>query len=158
MASYLVLTPPGARSDAVEARFIADSFSWVAFLLPAVWLLFKRQWIAGIVVAALQTVVAIFTAEADFMLAGLLTELALRLLVALEGPSFIASRLQARGWTLRDIIPAHDLATAEMMYDVGVARDGSLPGGGAAQPLPGLVAGAGPRGAGFGVFELYGER
>ena len=68
------------------------SFSWIAFLFPAIWLLFKRQWIAGIAVAILQSIIAILTSEPRAMLAGLLIELALRLLVALEGPAFVARR------------------------------------------------------------------
>ena len=96
MASYLVLTPPAALGNDEDARFIADKFSWIAFLFPAIWLLFKRQWIAGIVVAILQSIMAILTSRAPLPCwQGLLIELALRLLVALEGPAFVARRLES---------------------------------------------------------------
>ncbi|MBW9065431.1 DUF2628 domain-containing protein [Rhizobium herbae] len=157
MASYLVLTPPAALKNDEDARFIADKFSWIAFLFPAIWLLFKRQWIAGIVVVILQSIVAILTSEPRAMLAGLLIELALRLLVALEGPAFVARRLEADGWTLQSVIATDDLTLAEMIYDHETAAH--APGDSGWQPpaLPQTTAKSEGRTA-FGLFENYGER
>ncbi len=159
MASYLVLTPPAARPNDEDARFIADKFSWIAFLFPAIWLLFKRQWIAGIAVAILQSVVTILTSEPRAMLAGLLIELALRLLVALEGPAFVARRLEADGWTLQSVIATDDLALAEMIYDHETAARATASGETAWQPpaLPPATTKSENR-TGFGLFENYGER
>ncbi|WP_349436540.1 DUF2628 domain-containing protein [Pararhizobium sp. A13] len=158
MASYLVLTPPAARPNDVDARFIVDKFSWIAFLFPAIWLLFKRQWIAGIAVAILQSAVTFLTSEPRAMLAGLLIELALRLLVALEGPAFVARRLESDGWTLQSIVTADDLTAAEMIYDQ--ATDATAGGEAAWQPpaLPTATTKSADGRAAFGLFENYGER
>lgn len=159
MASYLVLTSPGAARDDVNARFIADKFSWVAFVFPAIWLLFKRQWLAGIAVAILQGVVTFTTQEPHLMLAGLLVELALRLLVALEGPAFIVRGLEAKGWTLQSVITADDLPTAELIYDhaaeaeTAVIHDTWQP-----PSMPSAAASASGNRAAVGLFENYGER
>lgn len=158
MASYLVLTSPGALKSDENARFIADKFSWFAFVLPAIWLLFQRQWVAGITVAILQGLVTFATPEPS--LAGFLIELALRLLVALEGPAFVASRLQARGWTLQSIITAEDLVTAEMIYDHETAETTVATGETAWQPpvLPTTAAKPADGRAAVGLLENYGER
>lgn len=159
MASYLVLTPPATLRNDEDARFIADRFSWIAFLFPAIWLLFKRQWIAGIAVAILQSIVTILTSEPRAMLAGLLIELALRLLVALEGPAFVARRLESHGWTLQSVIATDDLALAEMIHDHETAARTTASGQAAWHPpaLPPAATKSENRTA-FGVFENYGER
>ncbi|CAN7297694.1 DUF2628 domain-containing protein [Pararhizobium sp. LjRoot255] len=159
MASYLVLTPPAALRNDEDARFIADKFSWIAFLFPAIWLLVKRQWIAGVTVAILQSTIAILTSELRAMLAGLLIGLALRLLVALEGPAFVARRLEAAGWTLQSVIATDDLALAEMIYDHETAAQATASGDAARQlpALPPSTARSENRPA-FGLFENYGER
>jgi len=157
MASYLVLTPPAALRNDEDARFIADKFSWIAFLFPAIWLLFKRQWIAGIAVAILQLIVTTLTSEPRAMLAGLLVELALRLLVALEGPAFVARGLEADGWTLQSIIATDDLALAEMIYHHETAAHEPDDTGWQPPALPQATAKSEGRTA-FGLFENYGER
>ena len=152
MTSYLVYSPPGEKP--LDIRFIADRFSWLAFIFPAVWLLFKRQWLAGIAIIAVQAAIAATTTEPHHLAAGLLAELALRLLIALEGPRFVASRLEAAGWTLQAVIPAPDLATAEAICD-------SLPDSTAAPTSTISLKSTENGKAGtpaFGLFETYGER
>ena len=149
MASYLVLTPPAALRNDEDARFIADKFSWIAFLFPAIWLLFKRQWIAGIAVAILQLVVTTLTSEPRAMLAGFL--------VALEGPAFVARGLEAGGWTLQSIIATDDLALAEMIYHHETAAHEPDDTGWQPPALPQATAKSEGRTA-FGLFENYGER
>lgn len=153
MASYLVLIPPGARPDDENTHFIADGFVWTAFIFPGLWLLVKRQWIAGFVVIALQIAIAVLTAEPEAFLAAVLIELAIRALVGLEGSAFIARRLEAAGWTLRAVIVADDLETTEEIYDLEAADDAADHW----QPptLPSSPAGRRPS---FGLFENYGER
>ena len=153
MTSYLVYIPPGGKPlDTI--RHIADRFTWLAFIFPAFWLLFKRQWLAGIAVFVVQGAITVATAEPNLLIAGLLAELALRLLVALEGPRFVASRLEAAGWTLHTVISAPDRATAEAICDslldtVDVPTSTisltSASNGKAGTPV-------------FGLFETYGER
>ncbi len=157
MASYLFLTSPGAPKNDDGARFIADKFSWLAFVFPAIWLLFKRQWIAGIAVAIFQGLVTFLTQDPSAMLAGLLIELALRMLVALEGPAFIARRLEAQGWTLQAVITADDLTTAEMIYDHQIAATVPATDNWRAPALPAATQSTEGRAA-FGLFENYGER
>jgi hypothetical protein len=82
------------------------------------------------------------------------------LLVALEGPAFVAQRLQSSGWTLQSIITADDLAIAEMIYDHAAATEGPAEGEAIWQPpvLPAAVAKPADGRAAVGLFENYGER
>ncbi|WP_429123994.1 DUF2628 domain-containing protein [Ensifer sp. 4252] len=156
MASYMILTPPGARADDDRARFVADGFSWGAFLFPALWLFAQRMWLTGILVAVLQILLISLSAIGGGLLTALLLHLALALVVSLEGPVFIVRRLIARDWTLRSIVPARDLETAEEIYFANVA-----PADRKAMERPAVdwprqaQANTGP---GLGLFESYGER
>ncbi|WP_026615240.1 DUF2628 domain-containing protein [Ensifer aridi] len=157
MASYLIMTPPGAPADDEKARFIADGFSWAAFFFPAIWLLVKRAWLLGIAVAVLQILLILLSTIQGGFAAALIMQIALSLLVSLEGPLFIAKRLTAREWTLRSIIPARDRETAEEIYFSNTAADNP----GKATPLPSVEWSTTkrPRGtSGLGFFEPYGER
>jgi hypothetical protein len=156
MASYMILTPPGARADDDRARFVPDGFSWGAFLFPALWLFAKRMWLFGIAVAVLQILLISLSASAGGVLAALLLHLALALLVALEGPMLIVRRLIARDWTLRSIVPARDLETAEEIYFANVpSTDRTAVTRPVADWPRQTPANSGP---GLGLFESYGER
>lgn len=49
MATYTVLAPPvsapGGAGDADRLIFVRDGFSWGAFLIPILWMLYRRLWI-----------------------------------------------------------------------------------------------------------------
>jgi hypothetical protein len=160
MITYLVYLPSGARRDSPDVVFLADRFAWLAFVFPAFWLVFQRQWTAGIVVFILQGLLMTGSALPGAALAAILMELALRLLVALEGPSFLANRLEAKGHTLAAIVPAPDLATAEAMYGAMLETAGAettpllhrMPAGSASNTA------VDPSNPGFGLFDTYGSR
>lgn len=156
MASYMILTPPGGPADDERARFVADGFSWGAFLFPALWLFSKRMWLFGIAVAVLQILLISLSAIAGGVLAALLLHLALALLVALEGPMLIVRRLTIRGWTLRAIVPARDLETAEEIYFANVPTSDRRA---MERPVVDWPSQAPLKaGAALGLFESYGER
>ncbi|PST17556.1 DUF2628 domain-containing protein [Mesorhizobium plurifarium] len=158
MASYLIMTPPGAPADDERARFIADGFSWTAFFFPGPWLIVKRAWLIGISVAILQFVLLLSASMPGGFGAALLVHLALGLIVSLEGPLLIASKLSARDWTLRSVVPARDLETAEEIY---YSSPGSTDHETHAAPLPSIDRSSPGRPAGtagLGFFESYGER
>lgn len=160
MTPFLVYLPPGARRDSADAIFVADRFAWPAFVFPALWLLFKRQWTAGIAVFILQSAMTAAGGLAGAGLAAILMELALRLLVALEGPTYLAYRLEKRGFTLAAVVPAPDLRTAEAIYGATLQDLATDP----ALPLPRLGPGwnnsqtIDPANPGFGLFDTYGSR
>ncbi|MBD9374431.1 DUF2628 domain-containing protein [Rhizobium sp. ARZ01] len=115
-ASYLILTPPGAPAAAENATFIRDGFRWTAFFFPVPWLLVHRLWFWGIIALVLQVAASILTDSSELAAAGFTLALAVSLLTALEGPQVLARSREARNWTLRSIVSARDLQTAEQIY------------------------------------------
>ncbi|MDO1584688.1 DUF2628 domain-containing protein [Rhizobium oryzicola] len=117
MISLYVLEPPsGADRDHRSTRFIADRFNWLAFLFPGLWLLWKRCWLTGAVVLGLQIAAGRVAELPGLSLAGMLTNLALALVIGLEGHHILVKSLRFKCWTLQDVVVATDLASAEAAY------------------------------------------
>jgi hypothetical protein len=118
MASYIVMADPNDRTGE-SVRFVRDSFSVFAFLLPLVWLLWKHLWLeAALLFAALGLVT--FGAHFAFGESSLslmpMVSAALGLLCALEGPARQIADLERRGMTAAQIIPASSLRDAEEIF------------------------------------------
>lgn len=124
MTSFIVLIPPGGpEPDHRTTRFIADRMVWTAFVFPWLWLLLNRCWLWGILVFALQFVCGWLMDQPGLFWAGTAAELALAMIIGLEGRKIVVHRLMAKGWTLVDIVTAPDLATAEEIYFSGPAGE-----------------------------------
>ena len=143
MATFLVLIPPGAKSQDERARFISDRFSWLAFFLPVVWLLWHRAWLAAALAFAVQALGSAVADHPAYGLAGLGLCLATSLLIALEGPSMVVAGLERKGWTLDAVIAAEDRDTAEEIYDMDTAAGEGTP-----ESAPALLPASGPAGRG----------
>ncbi|MFD1329843.1 DUF2628 domain-containing protein [Mycoplana ramosa] len=115
-ASFLILTPPGEPAAAENATFIRDGFRWTAFFFPALWLLVHRLWLWGAIALVLQFAAMALSASPEFGAAGLALAISVSLLTALEGPQALAKAREARDWTLRSVVVARDLETAEFIY------------------------------------------
>lgn len=123
MASYLILTPPGAPNRSAvsdrycdETRFIRDGFSWKAFVFPALWMLYHRLWLHAAAAILLQGLAVELIRQPGFFAAGAAILLAVHVLAALEGRHALSQRLIDRGWTMENLVSAHDLATAEQIH------------------------------------------
>ena len=117
MATFLILTPEnGPDRDHRTTRFIRDGFSATAFVLPGLWLLVHRLWLAGVIVLLIQVVGVALLRQPASMPAGLAILMAISLLTALEAKQFHAGSLAARGWQTNAIITADTLGTAEAIY------------------------------------------
>ncbi|MFD1747256.1 DUF2628 domain-containing protein [Rhizobium helianthi] len=124
MKSFLVLLPPGGpTADHRTTRFIADKMVWTAFVFPGLWLLFQRCWLWGGLVFAAQIFAGRLMDWPGFFWAGFCAQLALGLLIGLEGRKMVIRRLMGKGWTLVDIVTAPDLTTAEQIYFSGPAGE-----------------------------------
>ncbi|MBN9057081.1 MAG: hypothetical protein BGO06_21030 [Shinella sp. 65-6] len=134
MATFLVLIPPGAKSQDERARIVRDRFSWLALFLPVIWLLWHRAWIAAALAFAVQALGSAVSDHPVFGLAGLGLFLATNLLVALEGPSMVAAGLERRGWTVDAVISAGDRETAEDIYYTESPAGGAETRGGVSLP------------------------
>ncbi len=117
MTSYLVLEAPGrADRDHRTTRFIADRFSWLALLLPWIWFAIHRMWWVAISIVVLQIAAGQVARLDGFGIIGILFALSVGLVAGFEGRNLVQRHLIAKGWTLKDVIVAHDLSTAEEIY------------------------------------------
>jgi Protein of unknown function (DUF2628) len=116
MARYVILEPPGRPSEAVAVR---DGFSFLALALPVIWLLWHRLWFWALAVfgaAALFSSLAYGLGQPMIALAG---ELAIALIVALEGPQMRVAALEAQGWSVVGSHEAASLEDAELKHFYG---------------------------------------
>lgn len=125
MTVYSVYEPPGNDETDVVARadkiaFVKDGFSWLAFLVPVLWLIFQRMWlelIAFLVVIALVSW-AFGTAPEARALAGWVT-LSLTLLFAFEANDLRGWALKRRGYRFAGVASGIDRYEAERSFFEG---------------------------------------
>lgn len=116
MASYLVMMPPEGASNPDSVRFVRDGFSFSAFLLPLVWMLWHRMWLYALLLFLLEALIAALAADFEASAALFVVQLTLSLLVGLESGALRTAWLRSRGWTLVAAFSAGSLDDAEESY------------------------------------------
>ncbi|HEY8065314.1 MAG TPA: DUF2628 domain-containing protein [Methylosinus sp.] len=148
MAVYTVHIPPAAPGEAPSPErivFLRDGFSTPAFLLGPLWLLWRRAWLPAVLwTAALALILgggAAFALDAE---AASVLQLALGLLLGLEGPRLVAWSLERKGYTESAVMVADSIDEAEDVFFAnwrpsGVLSTTAVPprGGRAARPVIG---------------------
>ena len=145
MPVYTVHQPPlrhgSGEADPTRFALVRDGFSFWAFLLAPVWMLWRRLWLGLlgylIIVAVLRvTLSAVGASPITAALVGLL----LGILVGLEAASLRRWTLARRGWKNLGVVVADDLDSAERrFFDAWVAGARSFP-----APLPAAAPPASP--------------
>jgi len=122
---YSVYEPPGNDETDVAARadkvaFVKDGFSWLAFLVPMLWLIFQRMWLELIAFLVVITLVswAFGSAPEARRLAGWVT-LALTLLFAFEANDLRGWALRRRGYGFAGVASGRDRYEAERSFFEG---------------------------------------
>ena len=164
MASWYVYEPPGTLAHtpaaADKAVFIKDAFSWGAFLVPFIWLLWRRMWLIFLAWFAVTVALAIAAATLDIPDAVIaLLQLVFGWGFALEASALRAWTLGRKGWRLAGFACGADGTEAEYRYHEAVSGGSAAPG----RPQPGAAPARAPAGrpteAILGVFpEPYGGR
>ena len=139
MASHVVMLPPAGspQSRAEQAVLVRDGFSWPAFLVPPLWLLWHRLW-AEAIVALL--ILGAFTGLGEAMgagAAGSLAGLLVSLYVGLEGQAMRIAGLMRRGFRQWGVVEAANADEAYMRYACEEAAGGGA--AGPAEPEPALA-------------------
>jgi hypothetical protein len=148
MAIYVVMEQPG-RAGMADVALVRDGFSWLAFLVPPLWLLWNRLWFEALLAFLALALVSIL-GQAGWPFAGSLLTLAISLYCGLEGQNLRIAALRRRGWREWGAIEAKDLADAETRYAVEADEPAAVetprmaPGTAPARPVqPWLVLGLG---------------
>jgi hypothetical protein len=112
MTSYSILSDKtGGRGDET-ARVIGDRFTWAGFVFGGFWLLWHRAWFAGILVLAADFAVALFLQPTGYGLLAVAIDIALALLVGLEGNAWRIEAELRKGRRVVDLVEAPDPETA----------------------------------------------
>ena len=98
---------PARRAQA--ARLVKEGFSWPAFFLGPLWLLWHRLWRPLVIVM----VVLLATGTAPPLVQSLVS-LAVSLILGFEGNGLLRAGLERRGWREVAVIAAHDRDEAEL--------------------------------------------
>jgi hypothetical protein len=121
MSVYTVYAPPPKRGqsapDPERFLFVRDRFSFWAFLLPPLWMLRHRLWLAFIlyliVIVAVEFALGAIGASRGVMITAALL---LSVLVGLEAATMRRRALARRGWSNIGIVLGDDLEAAERRF------------------------------------------
>ena len=138
MPTYTVHEPPPRNDEAVSSPerfvFVRDGFYFWAFVLPPLWLLLRRQWVALViyfVIGAALGIVFAFVGLAST--AQVLTHLLIALLVGLEAGTIQRWTLEQRGWKTLGFTVGEDAESAERRFYAAWTKRTAKP------PAPGLT-------------------
>ncbi|MCP1199087.1 DUF2628 domain-containing protein [Notoacmeibacter sp. MSK16QG-6] len=117
MKVYRVMERPASSTSAIETRFVAERFRWLAFLLPVVWLLSQRLWLTALLVFLLTLAVGLALPHFGFANAYvILCNLAVGFIVGLESTGLIASGLEKRDWREIGVTAGDTVEDAELRW------------------------------------------
>jgi hypothetical protein len=123
MAVYIVYQPPARAAEAASSPeqfvFVRDGFSFWAFVLPPLWMLWRRLWLVLLIY-----VLAVAALQGGLRLGGgsvtaiVIVAVLIRLLVAMEAGTLRRWTLGRRGFQEVGIVSAADLEEAERRFYV----------------------------------------
>ncbi|HEY6632241.1 MAG TPA: DUF2628 domain-containing protein [Rhizobiaceae bacterium] len=121
MAIYVVMEPPAANATeaAERAVLVRDSFSFLAFLVPPLWLLWHRLWIEAALAFAASVALTALAETAGLGFTGAALSLLVSIYVGLEGPGLRINAMRRRGWHDWGVVEASDAREAEIRYFAG---------------------------------------
>jgi hypothetical protein len=122
---YTVYEPPGGDESDVASRaekiaFVKDGFSWLAFFVPVLWLIFQRMWLELIAFLVVIGGVswAFGTQDPGKALAGWVV-LGLTVLFAFEANDLRGWKLRRRGYQFAGVAAGRDRYAAERSFFEG---------------------------------------
>ena len=120
MVIYTVHEPPTATANHLESAeelvFVKDGFSWLAALLPAIWLLWKRMWVELIVFMAVAGVIAWIFTRAGAPELGNAILLAIQIVFGFEAGALYSATLERRGWRLVGTVSGRNQEDCERRF------------------------------------------
>jgi hypothetical protein len=115
MRAYTVHAPPGEPASPEEFLFVKDGFSWPALLVPVLWILWHRMWLALVWYIVFVLVVAWTGRLLSDDVATLVAILG-AILFALEANNLRRLALEGRGWRDVGAASGRDLDEAETRF------------------------------------------
>ncbi|MFA6264254.1 MAG: DUF2628 domain-containing protein [Pseudolabrys sp.] len=131
MPTYTVHEPPLRKNESVtnpeRFAFVRDGFHFWAFLVPPLWFLFKRLWLALllyiVISVALEFALAFAHVPSSMRIAA---ELIFALVIGFEASIIRRWTLQRRGWKTLGFVVAEDEEMAERRFFAAWAQRAPL--------------------------------
>jgi hypothetical protein len=120
----LMVPPPGSAGGKATPLIIRDAFSVFALVLPVVWLLWNRMWIAALASFALLAAGAALAWHFSAPFFALALDVAVSAIVALEGGAMRIAALEAAGWRQAAIAGAASAEEAELRLQAAASGHG----------------------------------
>jgi hypothetical protein len=109
--------PSGVLEQCEAAEFVKEGFSWPAFLLGELWLLFQRMWVVAILFLAARVAAGAAVQAAGLPgTAAVALWLGMHLFLGFEGYDLYRWTLARRGLAMIGIVSGADLAAAERRF------------------------------------------
>ena len=120
MTVYSVYEPPVPAPDLTERAdrlaFVKEGFSWPAFLVPLLWLIYYRMWIEFVVLVLVYIGLQLaFGADQGHALTAW-ASFAIAVLFAFEANDLRAASLERRGYRLAGVASGRDRIDAERSF------------------------------------------
>jgi hypothetical protein len=146
VASFVVLEPPRAAGGepGEETVFLRDGFSFLAVIVPVIWLLWHRLWLEAVCTLAAALVIAVAGQVAGFGLFGTMLSLLVSFYVAIEGNGMRLARYRRLGWREMALIDADNRHDAEARYFSRGQAEPAAAGRSASLPPVGVPEARGP--------------
>ena len=150
MPAYVIYEKPGLSLEETiaSAVLVKDKFSWPAFLLPILWMLFKKLW--WVLPVYLFVLFAMSLSDLYLPLwASMLTSFFVALLIGLEAPNLVGWSLERKGYREVLTLYAENKDHCEALYireRTRLAENGQWPSapGESVSPSPKLTKRGGP--------------
>ena len=113
MARYVVMQN---GDDSASAEFIRDKFSLPALIVPHLWLLFHRQWLAAAAVIGVMVLGALAAWQFNAPLLMLAADIPVSIYVALEGATLRIANLERAGWHEAAAVETDHFEEAEIRF------------------------------------------
>jgi Protein of unknown function (DUF2628) len=118
---YSVYEPPVPETDVIaradRLAFVREGFSWVALLVPLVWLLYHRMWIEFVVLILVYVGLQLaFGGDAQGQALTAWAVLAISVLFAFEANDLRTASLERRGYRLAGVASGRDRVDAERAF------------------------------------------
>ena len=128
MKTYTVHYPPESGVSmtglARDAILVKDGFSWPAFLVPLIWLIYNRMWIVLAIYVAIEIAFAAIAAGLS-MPDGLtmVASLAVSFIIGFQGNDFLRWSLERRRYRQHAVVAGANLPDAEHRFFANAERD-----------------------------------
>jgi len=163
MSVYTVHIPPSTRRGSASGPerfvFVRDGFSFWAFLLAPLWMLWHRLWLVfvGYCVLAIALQAGLQAIGASFAVRFTAGSL-LALLAGLEAATLRRFTLARRGWTNAGIVVGDDIESAEQrFFNVWIGQNEHGPSRASAAAMPAAGRGLGATVSGSEIVGLFPE-